>query len=177
MRKLTAYRQTLLKSGKEPQAKILMRTYNEVEIDLAFEWVDKFFALTDLIFRISGDEDLSSPPPLPSYEHELQFQALRIWFLDHQDEFMPIWSEFWQNKSPRLDSIDTIEDIEYLENPFLPLYESDDLCQLAHCLGMTKSIDTWEPTKQAVDMVLDITTAFSLKVFQFIQMIGEFTDD
>jgi hypothetical protein len=90
---------------------------------------------------------------------------------------MPIWSEFWQNKSPRLDSIDTIEDIEYLENPFLPLYESDDLCQLAHCLGMTKSIDTWEPTKQAVDMVLDITTAFSLKVFQFIQMIGEFTDD
>ena len=68
-----------------------MGTYSETETDLAFEWTEKYRELTDLIFRISGDEDLSSPPPLPSYDHELQFQVLRIWFLDHQDEFITIF--------------------------------------------------------------------------------------
>jgi hypothetical protein len=82
--------------------------------------------------------------------------------------FMPIWSEFWQDQGPKLDSIDTIDDIEYFENPFLLLYKSDNLCQLAHRLGMTTSIDTWEPTKQAVIMVQNTTTVFSLKVLQFI---------
>jgi hypothetical protein len=42
---------------------------------------------------------------------------------------------------------------------------------------MTKSIDTWEPTQKAVDMVLGITTAFSIKVLQFTQYIGEFSDN
>jgi hypothetical protein len=153
-----------------------MRTYSEDEIDLAFEWAEKYRALSELIFQISGGEDFRSPPPLPSYDHELQYQALRKWFIDHQVEFIPIWSEFWQDKAPKLDSIDTIEDIEYFENPFLTQYQSDNLCQLAHHLGMTKSIDTWEPTKQAVIMVQNIITVFSLKVLQFMQYIGEFTN-
>jgi len=80
----------------------IMRTYNEVEADLAFEWVDKFFALTDLIFRISGDEDLSSPPPISSYEQELQFQIFRIWFLDHQDEFIQSGLSFGQSPETSL---------------------------------------------------------------------------
>jgi len=42
---------------------------------------------------------------------------------------------------------------------------------------MTKSVDTWEPAKQAVIMVPDTTTVFSLKILQFMQQIGEFTDD
>jgi hypothetical protein len=102
---------------------------------------------------------------------------LRKWFIDHEVEFIPIWSEFWQDKAPKLDSIDTIEGIEYFENPFLMQYQSDNLCQLAHCLGITKSSDNWEATQKAVDMVLGITTTFSIKVLQFMQYIGEFTDN
>jgi len=34
-----------------------MRTYSQSETDLAFQWVDKYFKLVELIFEISDDEE------------------------------------------------------------------------------------------------------------------------
>jgi hypothetical protein len=42
---------------------------------------------------------------------------------------------------------------------------------------MSENIDTWEPTEQGVDIIEDISVEFSLEVLQFIQYIGEFTED
>ena len=154
-----------------------MRTYNRLETDLAFQWVDKFFKLIELIFEISDDEEKDVPPCIPTYERELQFQELRLWFFAHQHKFMPIWSEFWHDKIPKNYSASVAEGQEYFENPFLMLYRPDNLNQLAYRLGINDNYNTWEPTENGVDMVEDISIDFSLEVLQFMHYVGEFSED
>jgi hypothetical protein len=71
-----------------------LRTYNHTETDLAFQWVDKYFKLVELIIEISGDDEHDIPASEPSFGKEVRYQELRLWFLAHQDKFLPIWSEF-----------------------------------------------------------------------------------
>ena len=125
-----------------------MRTYNQSETDLAFQWVDKYFKLVELILEISDDEEEYIPLCAPSSESELKFQKLRRWFFAHQDKFMPIWSEFWRDKLPIKYFEDNVGGQEYFVNPFLLLYKPHNLCELAYRLGMSENIDTWEPTEQ-----------------------------
>ena len=153
-----------------------MRTYNQSETDLAFQWVDKYFKLVELIIEISGDEE-DILLCAPSSESELKFQELRSWFFAHENKFMPIWSEFWRDKPPIKYFEDNVGDQEYFTNPFLMLYKPDNLCELAYRLGMSENIDTWEPTEQGTDIIDDISVEFSLEVLQFIHYVGEFTDD
>ena len=154
-----------------------MRTYSQTEADLAFQWVDKYFKLVELIIEISGDEENEILPSAPSSESEQTFQGLRRWFIAHQDKFIPIWSEFWRDKLPKRYFEDNADGQEYFENPFLMLYKPENLRQLAYRLGITEHIDTWEPIEQGVDIVNDISVEFSLEVLQFIHFIGEFADD
>jgi hypothetical protein len=65
-----------------------MRTYSQIETDLAFQWVDKYFKLVELILEISGDEENDIRLSEPSSESEQTFQGLRRWFIAHQDKFM-----------------------------------------------------------------------------------------
>jgi len=154
-----------------------MRTYSQTEADLAFQWVDKYFKLVELIIEISGDEENEILPSAPSSESEQTFQGLRRWFIAHQDKFIPIWSEFWRDKLPKRYFEDNADGQEYFENPFLMLYKPDSLIELAYRLGITEHIDTWEPIEQGADIVNDISVEFSLEVLQFIHFIGEFADD
>jgi hypothetical protein len=154
-----------------------MRTYNQSETDLAFQWVDKYFKIVELILEMSGDDENDIPPSEPSSEAELKFQKLRHWFFAHQNKFMPIWSEFWRDKLPVKYFEENVGGQEYFANPFLMLYKPHNLCELAYRLGMSENIDTWEPTEQGVDIIEDISVEFSLEVLQFIQYIGEFTED
>jgi hypothetical protein len=48
-----------------------MRTYSQSETDLAFQWVDKYFKLVELIFEISDDEENDIPTSEPSPEAEI----------------------------------------------------------------------------------------------------------
>ena len=154
-----------------------MRTYSQTETDLAFQWVDKYFKLVELIIEISGDEENDFLPSEPSSESEQTFQGLRCWFIAHQDKFIPIWSEFWRDKLPQRYFEDNADGQEYFENPFLMLYKPDSLIELAYRLGITEHIDTWKPVEQGADIVNDISVEFSLEVLQFIHFIGEFADD
>jgi hypothetical protein len=153
-----------------------MRTYDQTEAGLAFQWVDNYFKLVDLIFQASGDDDRDTLVPKLFSEYERIFQELRLWFFKNQDRFIPVWSEFWHDKMPVPDSFNNNDGKEYFKNPFLVLYGPDNLCKLAFRLGVTEHIDTLEPTKQAVNLVKDITVGFSLEVLQFIQLIGEFRE-
>ena len=153
------------------------RTYSQTETDLAFQWVDKYFKLIDLILQISGDDEKDIPTCMPSSEYELQYQELRRWFIAYQVKFLPIWSEFWRNKTPTEDFGDNTDGVAYFKNPFLMMYKPDNLCQLAYRLGIIENIDTWETTEQAADIIDDIIVGFSLEVLQFIHYIGEFADE
>jgi hypothetical protein len=154
-----------------------MRTYSQTETDLAFQWVDRYFKLVELIIEISGDEENDFLPSEPSSESEQTFQGLRRWFIAHQDKFIPIWSEFWRDKLPKRYFEDNADGQEYFENPFLMLYKPDNLIELAYRLGITEHIDTWEPIEQGATIIDDISVEFSLEVLQFIHFIGEFADD
>ena|SRR5208283_1539632 len=154
-----------------------MRTYNQSETDLAFQWVDKYFKLVELLLEISDGEKEDLPLCAPSSESELRFQKLRHWFFAHQHKFMPIWSEFWHDKLPVKYFEDNVGGQEYYANPFLMLYKPHNLCELAYRLGMSENIDTWEPTEQGADIIEDISVEFSLEVLQFIHYVGEFTED
>jgi len=154
-----------------------MRTYSQTETDLAFQWVDKYFKLGELIIEISGDEENDFLPSEPSPESEQTFQGLRRWFIAHQDKFIPIWSEFWRDKLPKRYFEDNADGQEYFENPFLMIYKPENLHQLAYRLGITEHIDIWEPIEQGATIIDDISVEFSLEVLQFIHFIGEFADD
>ena len=156
---------------------MFLRTYNQTETDLSFQWVDKYFKLVELILEISGDEENDILPSEPSSESEQTFQGLRRWFITHQDKFIPIWSEFWRDKLPKRYFEDNADGQEYFENPFLMLYRPENLHQLAYRLGITEHIDTWEPIEQGAAMIDDISVEFSLEVLQFIHFIGEFAGD
>ena len=151
-----------------------MRTYNQTEADLAFQWVDKYFKLVELILEISGDDENDISPAEPSLESEHTYKRLREWFLARQDKFMPIWFEFWRDELSARYFEDNADGQQYLENPFLLLYKPDNLHQLAYRLGVTENIDTWESTEQGANMIEDIAVEFSLKVLQFIHFVGEF---
>ena len=139
--------------------------------------MDKYFKLVELIFEISGDDENDMPTSKPSSESELKFQELRDWFFAHQHKFMPIWSEFWHDKLPIKYFEDNVGGQEYFDNPFLILYKPHNLYELAYRLGMSENIDTWEPTEQGADIIDDISVEFSLEVLQFMQYVGEFTEE
>jgi hypothetical protein len=42
---------------------------------------------------------------------------------------------------------------------------------------MNENIDTWEPTEQGAAIIDDISVEFSLEVLQFMQYVGEFTEE
>ena len=154
-----------------------MRTYSQTETNLAFQWVDKYFKLVELIIEIAGDEENEILPSEPSSESEQTFQGLRRWFIAHQDKFIPIWSEFWRDKLPKRYFEDNADGQEYFENPFLMLYRPENLHQLAYRLGITEHIDTGEPIEQGAVIIDDISVEFSLEVVQFIHFVGEFAGD
>jgi hypothetical protein len=156
---------------------MFIRTYSQTETDLAFQWVDKYFKLVELILEISGDEDNDILPSVPSSEPEQTFRGLRRWFIAHKDQLIPIWSEFWRDNLPKSYFQDNANGQDYFENPFLMLYRPENLHQVAYRLGITEHIDTWEPIELGADLVSDISVEFSLEVLQFSHFIGEFADD
>ena len=139
--------------------------------------MDNYFKLVELIIEMSGDEQEDIQLCAPSPESELKFQKLRHWFFAHEHKFMPIWSEFWRDKLTVKYFEDNVDGQEYFANPFLLLYKPNNLCELAYRLGMSENIDIWEPTEQGADIINDISVDFSLEVLQFIQYVGEFTED
>ena len=43
------------------------RTYSKTETNLAFQWVDKYFKLVELIIEISGNDGKDIPTSQPSF--------------------------------------------------------------------------------------------------------------
>jgi len=128
--------------------------------DLVDEWVERWLALIELINNVTGAEGpLVSPPP-PVEIDEVTYQSLRLWFMGHEAQFVPLWKEFYGSRGWHLRrSEGNGEDDcpqKYLDNPFLFFYEPEDLYCLAQQLDLQSGIDIWEPSEYRARMVRPI---------------------
>ncbi len=131
-------------------------------------WAEKWLKLIGLINEVTG-----APEP-PADLDELQYQNLRFWFVDHQEEFGRLWGDFheyWiscQDYSSE-NTGDRGDMDKYLENPFLYFYEPENLYQLAQHLELQSSTDLWEPSEHEASMIRPVLVRLG-------NMMLEFTD-
>lgn len=125
--------------------------YLAKERQFVFQWADRWFQLVSLIYDlIRTDRSPKSPPP-PTELDEINYQSLRFWFIDHEEQFKHLWKDFYESQDwalhPGDDELADIPDADkYLENPFFFCYGPENLYQLVRELDIQSGIDLWEPS-------------------------------
>lgn len=66
------------------------RWYSSAERELVCRWGDSWF---ELLLLINGVISTAEPPQAI---HELKYQDLRSWLMDHRALFMPLWEDFYK---------------------------------------------------------------------------------
>jgi len=128
------------------------------DCDLVDEWAERWLALIELINNVTGTDQPPCSPPAPAEIDEMTYQGLRFWFLDHEDQFVPLWKEFQESGGRYSPRQDVGEDFPqgYLENPFLFFYEPENLYRLAQQLDLQSGINVWEPSEYRARMIRPI---------------------
>lgn len=152
------------------------KLYSSPEQELVYDWSEKWLELISLINNITGTDEPPSSPPPPTDLEELHYQSLRFWFIEHQEQFVPLWENFytcqeWASHEGYDDKdITDLEDIdEYLQNPFSFFYEPENLFRLAQQLDLQSGIDIWEPSEYRASMIRPI-------IIRMAEIVTEFTD-
>ncbi len=153
-----------------------MKTYNAADVELITEWADKYFKVIALINSLFGGTDFNNPPSVPSFESEIEYQQLRLWFCKNHDCFIPIWADFCSSKGCPIRCAGSIDGMEYTENPFLYFYYPDNLLELAYTIGATSAADIWDPDKENAALIINANNNFSHIVLRLKYWIGEFAD-
>jgi len=126
-----------------------VQPFTPTEQDLIYDWAEKWIGLIDLINNVTGSDEVSEPPPPPTLFDEFQYISLRSWLLNHQEQFIPLWSAFYVDQDWSLNPTDINEydgiPNKYLQNPFSLFYEAENLYRLAHQLELQNDISIWEP--------------------------------
>jgi len=200
-----------------------MKPYSRVEGDLVSDWAANWLELVGFVNEITGTDDPSYLPLPPTNIDELKYQSLRSWFREHQARFVPLWNDFYQDRSSRCDwDSDHVVDAEELswvtnyydperlsrivwqhrdsskdydpkattgldeksegfdeliKNPFLLLYEPEDLYQWAEQLGLQKSTVIWEPDEYELQMLRPVMISMGRIMLIFVDWINERTYD
>ena len=197
-------------------------TYSRVEGDLVSDWAASWLELVGFVNEITGTEDPAYLPPPPTNIDELKYQSLRSWFMEHQARFVPLWNDFYQDRSSRrywgIDDVvdeelsrvtnyydserlsrivwqhrDSSQDYdskattgldekgeafdEVVKNPFLLLYEPEDLYQLVEQLGLQKSTIIWEPDEYELQMLRPVMIWMGRIMMVFTDWIDKRTYD
>jgi hypothetical protein len=131
---------------------LIKKQYSATEYEFAFQWADKWFQLVTLILELIGTDEPPWSPPPPSELDELNYQSLRFWFIDHEEQFKPLWRDFYECKERALrEGNDEVTDVpdtdEYVEDPFSYCYQPENLYRLVRELDIQSGIDLWEPSR------------------------------
>jgi len=145
------------------------KLYSPEEADLVDDWADKWLELIKLINEATGTDEppWSSPPPTEA--DEIQYLGLRLWFLNHQQQFVPLWKDFWPASQNNDGPGDFPE--QYLENPFLYFYEPENLYQLAQQLELQNGTDIWEPSEYVARMMRPLIIGMGRRMIEFLDWI------
>lgn len=100
---------------------------------------------------IRFDRSPPSPPP-PTELDEINYQSLRFWFINHEEQFKPLWRSFYESQDWDLytddnESTDIPNADEFLENLVFCCYRPDNLYRLVRELDIQSGIDIWEPSE------------------------------
>jgi hypothetical protein len=153
------------------------RLYSIEDASFVDEWAEKWLALIELINNVTGSDEPPFSPPLPIEIDGLAYQSLRLWFMGHEAEFVPLWREFYEGRDWRfLKPKDNNEEKlpqKYLDNPFLFFYEPENLYRLAQHLDLQSGIDIWEPSEYRARMVRPMLIRLGELLLEFLDWIEE----
>lgn len=164
---------------EKPKVKASGKLYSPAEADLVDDWADKWLQLIKLLNEATGTHDPSWSPPPPTEADEIQYMSLRLWFLNHQERFVPLWNDFcaarhrpdWRNNDDAGEFPG-----KYLENPFLYFYEPENLYQLAQQLGLQSGTDLWEPSEYVARRMRPLIIGMGRRMMEFLDWIEERVD-
>lgn len=154
-----------------------MNTYNIADVNLVFEWSKKYLELNTLMKKVFSGENPENPPTFPSFEDEVEYQRLRFWFFQNQNQFIPIWANFCISIGNSIEFVGSIDEMEYRKNPFLYFYSPDNLLELAFAMGATSKANVWDLNKQAVELILNMINRFNYPIIYLVHWIGEFAEN
>lgn len=154
------------------------KQYSPLQLDLVYDWTEKWFQLVDLIFKlVRTDRSPPSPPP-PTELDEINYQRLRFWLIDHEPQFIPLWQDFYRSQDwalqPGDDKLASVPDSdEYLENPFFFCYHPENLYELVRELDIQSGIDMWDPSKRRAWTAAMLLLQMDIRVVEFFEWIDK----
>ncbi|MFC1952786.1 hypothetical protein ACFLWR_01470 [Chloroflexota bacterium] len=132
--------------------------------DFLDEWIEKWYALIELINNVTSPGE-----PAPTLSDESEYQCLRIWLIEHQRQFLPLYRgaceshdwEYFHNRTDRA--------WESFRSFGLCFYKPENLYRLAQQLELQNGIDIWEPNE-------DVTKTWRPFFLTMTKLMIEFRD-
>lgn len=132
--------------------------------------------INDLIW--TDDPPWTTPPP--TEVDELEYQRLRFWFLDHQEQFVSLWVGFCKSLKGIADEYPSMENTqespntdELINNPFHLFYTAENLYLLAQHLELQSGVDIWEPSNHYASTTMSLTILLGKAMFKLMDWVDE----
>jgi hypothetical protein len=158
---------------------MVLKQYSPTEQEFIFQWVDRWFRLGKLIFKLMCFDSTPSPPP-PTEMDENSFLELRSWFIDNEDKFVKIWIDYYESHDKALHlggdepGIITTSH-KCLLNPFSLYYSPENLYHLVKELDIQSETEIWDPSEhRAWTAVIDMLQMDG-RVVEFFKWVEERT--
>jgi hypothetical protein len=156
------------------------KLYSFTDQYLIDDWADKWFVLSNLINGLIWTDDPPWITPPPTYSEEIQYQRLRFWFIDHQEQFIPIWVDYYNYKNRVCTEDFTIENVrefldtdEFIKNPFHLFYRAENLHRFAQQLELQSGVDIWEPSHNYASATMSLIIFLGKIMIELIDWVDE----
>ena len=156
------------------------KLYSFADQCLIDDWADKWFELSNLINGLIWTDDPPWTTPPPTDVDELKYQRLRFWFIDHQEQFIPIWADYFNCKSRVCTEgliIENVEEFldtdEFIKNPFHLFYRAENLHRLAQQLELQSGVDIWEPSHNYASATMSLIIFLGKIMIELIDWVDE----
>ena len=158
------------------------KRYSVTEHDFVYDWVDRWFQLITLIYDLIGTDEPPWSPPPPTDLDEISYQRLRLWFINHEAQFKPIWRDFYESQDWALhpgddELVDMPDADKCIENPFFFYYHPENLYRLVQELDIQSGIDIWEPSRHRAWTVAVELLQIGKRVVEFFEWIDDRTQE
>ena len=145
------------------------------------DWIDKWFELSHLINDLIWTDDPPWTTPPPTEVDELEYQRLRFWFIARQEQFTPIWADYYNYKSRVCTEDFTIENVEkfldtdeFIKNPFHLFYGAENLYRLAQQLELQSGVGIWEPSHYYASATMSLIILLGKIMIELIDWVDEY---